>query len=358
MNIAELCLSPDLGGLELHVAHISTFLSLKHKVLALLNTHSKLEPLFKEKNIAYTKFSRDSLFTKIATAKKIATLIDKEAIDIIHVHWTKDLVIAVLAKKLASKKVKIVQSRHMRMTLKKDDIFHRYIYRNIDLMFAVTKQVAQELEDLIPLHVRPKIEQIYLGVNEVKGYSSEQIQAFRNEHKMQGFCVGIIGRIEPRKGQYLVMEAVNTLENVSAYIVGHAMNDEYLEQLQEKASAKVHFLGFMKEPNLFYQACDVIILATDCETFGLVLIEAMKNEIAVIGANNCGALEIIEDGKNGLLFENANASSLAQTIEKLYLDKALHVELVNQAKKDVDTKFALDKQFGLYEQALEKLITP
>jgi len=108
---------------------------------------------------------------------------------------------------------------------------------------------------------------------------------------------------------------------------------------------KLIFLGFVNEPSKFMQICDVIVAASKNETFGLVVIEAMKNQKAVIASKSGGFLEIIDDGLNGLLFENENVEELCMKIEKLYSDKKLKDTLALEAKRKVDLEFDSEIQF-------------
>ena len=138
--------------------------------------------------------------------------------------------------------------------------------------------------------------------------------------------------------------------DIKVYFVGHAMNEEYLNFLKQKVKSynlekEVNFLGFVNEPSKFMQICDVIVAASKNETFGLVVIEAMKNQTAVIASKSGGFLEIIDDGLNGLLFENENVEDLCMKIEKLYSDKKLKDTLALEAKRKVDLEFDSQKQF-------------
>ena len=60
-NILEVCLSPDLGGLEIHVKDLTKFLSIK----AVLNPKGKLKELFQKENIPFETIGRYS-FIKLA----------------------------------------------------------------------------------------------------------------------------------------------------------------------------------------------------------------------------------------------------------------------------------------------------
>jgi hypothetical protein len=120
-NILELCLSPDLGGLELYMVRASHFLN----AYSVINVNGKLESYYQNTDVHYSKIGRYSFI-------KLARLIDENDIDVLHLHWTKDIPIAVLAKFFSRKKPKLVQTRNMRMTRFKDDFYHRFLYKNIE----------------------------------------------------------------------------------------------------------------------------------------------------------------------------------------------------------------------------------
>ena len=83
---------------------------------------------------------------------------------------------------------------------------------------------------------------------------------------------------------------------------------------------------------------DVSVLATHCETFGLVVIESMANKVPVIATNKCGPMEIIDDGKDGLVFDRSG-DDLAKKIELLYNDKELKNKLAKNSYNKVKEKF-------------------
>lgn len=345
-NILEICMSPDLGGLELYMAKTALSLDKAFSLTAVLNTNSKLESYFKDK-VEYEVIDKKSNIFMFGSAKKLAQIIDEKDIDLIHLHWTKDIPFVVLAKLLSKKKPKIVQSRHMTMTRYKDDFYHNFLYKNIDLILAVTEQVKEQLLEFIPSKVRPKLEVLYVGSDELREQESFTLQS-------RGFNIGMVGRINRDKGQYLLIEAVSLLRkkglDVYAHIVGNPMKESYLKELQEKVQElnledRVFFLGFVKNPQAFYKACDVVVLASKRETFGLVLVEAMKAGVSIIGSNSGGVVEIIEDKKSGLLFESQNAQSLADAIELLYHDEALRNSLAKEGQKRSNEQFSNALQF-------------
>lgn len=364
-NILELCLSKDLGGLELYMVRASHFLHDKLNCVSVINQDGKLQQYYKDKEYKYEELKNGSLFSAYATAKNLAKIIDDNSIDVLHLHWTKDIVVAVLAKLLSNQKPKLVQTRNMTMTRFKDDFYHRFLYKNMDMMLAVTHQVKEQIQKFVPNDIRPNVEVLYMGADTPEQISQDEKQILRDKYNLaSSFTVGLVGRIEEGKGQYLLIDAIKELNkkdiDAKALLVGHAMSEEYLDSLKDGVKKdsledKVIFTGFTTEVQKLMQVCDVVVLATDSETFGLVLIEAMHSNIAVVATNNSGPLEIIEDGKSGLLFKVKDSKDLADKLESLYKDESLKKSLADAGKNRAIDMFSSDTQFEKLKDILEKL---
>ena len=346
-NILELCLAHGLGGLEMFVASCYENFSMKTTCKVAIVKDSKLDNYLGDIEKFYIK--RNKLFP-LLPALKLAKYIDANEIDIIHFHWTKDIITAVLAKILSKRKPKLVQSRHMRMTRFKEDFYHKWLYKNIDIVHAVTEQVKEQLQKFIPQDVRPKIAMVYLGVK-ASTVDEEKVASLKKQYDIKNeFIVGMVGRIEEGKGQYKVIEALDILKDldVKVFIVGSAMDEIYLKNLKRKISdlglsKKVIFTGFTKDVDEYMQLFDVNILATENETFGLVVIEAMINKIPMIATAKGGPLEIIEDGVDGMLFDGSS-DDLAQKIALLYNDTQIKNKISNAGYVKAKEKFDWTKQ--------------
>jgi len=350
-KILEVCLSPGLGGLELFTMHCHNFFSQKGECHIAVAPNKKLDHYIDGIDKLYVK--RNKLFPFLP-AYKLAKHIDEKHIDILHFHWNKDMITVVLAKIMSKKKPHIMLSRHMGMTRFKDDIYHRWLYKQIDTIHAVTAQVKEQLIKYIPSSVRPDIELIYLGVEPKEKIDINDLK--KKYHLKDEFVVGIIGRMQEGKDQHIVIEAIAKLSdlNIKLLIIGEAMDDTYLQKLHQMCKAlnvksKVIFTGFTKETDAYMQLCDVTVLATQNETFGLVIIESMVNGTPVIATDRGGPLEIIDDGIDGLLY-NGSSEELADKIKLLYIDKNFKDMLALNSLKKVTDKFNKEKQ-------LEKLYT-
>ena len=357
-NILEFCLSPDLGGLELFMVNCYEDFKEKTNCKVIVAEGKKLDGHIEDESKIHLKRNK---FFPIVPALKLAKIIDEHEIDMIHFHWTKDIATVVLGKILSKRKPQVMQTRNMTMTRFKDDVYHKWLYKNVDVMHAVTYQVKEQLEKFIPKEVRPKVEMVYMGT-EGESVSKEKKQELNEKYGLaESFVVGIVGRIEEGKGQYLVLEALAKLKelDIKALIVGHTMDEQYLLELHQKVSDlgiedKVVFTGFTREVNAHMGLCDAMVLATKQETFGLVVIEAMINEVTVVATNKGGHLEIIDDGVDGMLFER-NSESLAEKLELLYEDRALNSKLLEAGQKKAeemfDSKKQLNKLYGVINES-------
>lgn len=357
-KICEFCLSPDLGGLELYMMRASRYLG--DTCISVINEKGKLKSYYEESPYRFATLKRRSVLLSWLNARKLARIIDDEEIDVLHLHWTKDLPLSIMAKLLSKRRPKVVQSRHMTMTRFKDDFYHRFLYKNLDMMLAVTQQVKSQIEKFIPSDIRPVTEVLYIGAEQPTVISSDE----RNERRQQmgldkAFTVGIVGRIEEPKGQHILLEAVKALHqngiDAKALIVGHAMDEGYLQKLQNDYTDIALFTGFTREAQVLMQLCDVMVLATENETFGLVLIEAMMCGVCVVASNSGGPLEIIDDGVNGLLFKTFDSSDLAEKLTLLYRDSVFRQAFAKAGRVKALEVFESQKQFAELQKVLEHL---
>jgi L-malate glycosyltransferase len=362
-KLMELCLSPDLGGLELYMVRAAKALDDTFDVLSVINPLGKLEQYYAGTPYRCEPVVKKGTVSVFGAARKLARIIDREGTDIVHLHWTNDIPVAVLAKMLSRRKPKLVQTRNMTMTRFKNDPYHKLLYRHIDMMLPVTFQVAEQLRRFIPEAVRPRIEVLYMGSDRVERLGDAEVEALRGELGMSGqFAVGMVGRINEQKGQHLLIEALAAIDDpdVHAYFVGHEMKAGYTASLEARAKelgvdGRVHFLGFMKNPHRFFQACDAVVLASRRETFGLVLIEAMQVGTAVIGPDSGGVLEIIDDGETGLLFSNRDSGSLAGAIARLRDTPELAAAVAQAGAAKAAQMFSNEKQFEQLASLLRSL---
>lgn len=338
---------------------------LGEECISVINEKGKLKSYYEDSAYRYFTLKRRNVLFSWLSARQLARIIDDEVIDVVHLHWTKDLPLAIMAKFLSARKPKVVQSRHMTMTRFKDDFFHRFLYKNLDLMIAVTQQVKDQIQRFVPSDISPRIEVLYIGAEQPVMISDEEKKERRQQLGLENsFTVGIVGRIEPPKGQWVLIDAIEKLIHqgidAKALIVGHAMNEEYLAVVQKDVAMRglhdrIVFTGFTNEAQTLMQLCDVMVLATENETFGLVLIEAMMCGVCVAASNSGGPLEIIDDGVNGMLFKTFDSEDLASKLAQLQQDEGLRKTLAMAGKEKALERFESVKQFDALKRVMESV---
>ena len=368
LKLLTLCLSEGHGGLELHVSRsIRHYKNKKIDYHAILAKNTFLSTQIRSSWDKLTLLPTPKLRSfPLITAKRIARLIDTQKPDILHIHWNKDLPLAVLAKTLSQHKPKLVFTRHMDIRHGKHDLYHRYFYSQIDRYLTVTARIAAEAQTLLPIP-KNKIQHLYLGVATAPSDPMSRTDFFEKYHLNPSlFTVGVLGRIEPAKGQHLAIEALAILHQqnypVQLIIAGHVMESGYLAQLinlcQEKRLTKyVCFIDFIDQPMRMMATLDALALTTNQETFGLVLAEAMRCQVPVIGSNAGGVPEIITHQETGLLFTTGDSNDLAMQIKYLIDDPQEKEKIAQQGKMKADVMFDEEQHFAtlfdLYKETLE-----
>jgi len=368
MNILVLCTSGDLGGLELYAERERRSLGEQgHSCYFVTRENGSLAKRL-GKNREQCLFLRPHWkILPLLTALQLARYIDANDIDLIHIHWVNDLTLAVLAKCFSRRRPALVYSRHMGITRPKKDAYHRFFYTRIDQVLVVSRQVQKEAHDYLPLPPE-RVSLLYLGVPAAgKSGQLDYRSLLPEKFLKQPFRIGMFGRIEHGKGQHLLVEAMAKLVSQGfdggALIIGSVMDERYFEQLKntvEDAGIEdnIAFADFIESPQQAMSCCDVVVLLTYCETFGLVLVEAMRQGVAVIGTDAGGVPEIISHEQTGLLIPPGDANALAISLRRLYEDEALKQQLAKNGKFSADEKFDEQVHFNKLNNILTKMIEP
>ncbi len=364
MNILELCLSPDLGGLELYMQRCCRELAPRHTLHPWVVAGGRLDTRLREEGFTPQTLAKRSGPLPWLSARRLAAYIDQHAIDVLHMHWTKDLPLAALARRLSRRKPLLVSTRQMQITRPKRDPYHDWLYAQVGVHLAITDNLAGNLRRFLNPAYADRVERLYYGVAPPRHFLSvEERAAKRAELGFDDdtFAVCLVGRVKHYKGQHLLVEALGRMltrgERVAGLIVGHAMDQTYLDNLKRRVQengwqAAILFRDFIEQPQQIMQACDCVVLTTVEETFGLVLPEAMRAGVAVIGSDRGGVPEIIEHGVSGLLFRSTEVDDLEAQLETLRQDPTLRARLAKAGQQRADTLF----DDALHFPALEALL--
>ncbi|MEA5569755.1 glycosyltransferase family 4 protein [Calothrix sp. UHCC 0171] len=186
-----------------------------------------------------------------------------------------------------------------------------------DRVIAVSQAVAVSMEKRgIPKHKLQVISNGILGTP--RFVPSDCIP-----EPLQHPAIATVSGIYKRKG---IGELLAAFEQISGefpqahlYIVGDGPDREYFEA-QAKASAaadRIHFEGFQRQPQRYLLSCDIFVMASYHESFGLAIAEARETGCAIIASNVDGIAQTLDGGKAGILVPPKNSQAIASAMSEL-----------------------------------------
>lgn len=280
-------------------------------------------------------------------AFRLAKIIRQHKIEVVHAHHRNDILVMVLGALLSFRKVRLFFTRQMPLPHFKRDPYHRWLYGRLTGMITITEKLKQDVLKKIPVDAH-RVQRLYYGVPAPSPITEKDRLDFLSISSSSDFNIGVFSRMEHQKGQHLVIEALHLLTAKGVfpklYLAGNTSNEAYVKSLKEKVATyglekQVTFKGFLKEPQKAMQCLDVYLLPSRSEAFGLVLAEAMRCGVAVMGVHAGGVPEIIEHEQTGMLFEWDNPDQLAGQLEWLMMHPDIRKKMAAQGKAKADREY-------------------
>lgn len=222
-------------------------------------------------------------------------------------------------------------------------------YLALDSLICVSHYVRESLLRLYPELAHKHIVVIHNPINTESIRAKAQVRQV--EKKRFSFCQ--VGRLTHQKGLETLLDANAILQKegleYDIWLVGEGerYKRELLARIESQGVSNVKFLGFQENPYPYIKACDVCVLASYYEGYGLVLAESCVLGKAIIASDIPTSKEILIDSQVGEcaeFFVSKDAQSLADSMRRLYTDKVRVKELESKAlsiAKNFDVECAL-----------------
>ncbi|SES80159.1 N-acetyl-alpha-D-glucosaminyl L-malate synthase BshA [Oceanobacillus limi] len=303
----------------------------------------------------------------LALATKMAEVIDREELDILHVHYAMPHAIcAILARDIAERNVKIVTTLHGTdiTVLGIDDTFKKMIkygIENSDMVTAVSNSLVEETKER--LGVEKAIHVIHNFVNEQE-YFKKELAPLKQQYGIEPGEKVVIHISNFRKVKR-VKDVVRTFAKVRKQVdaklllVGDGPEYSSVSQFVSKLEMDEHvlFLGKQKNISDLLSISDLKILMSEKESFGLVLLEAMNCEVPCIGTNIGGIPEVIKHNETGFIVELGDTGGAADYAVKLLQDEFLlnrfSQNAVAFAEKNFHSSRIVNQYVKLYQEVLQ-----
>lgn len=192
---------------------------------------------------------------------------------------------------------------------------------------------------------------------------------FRPSAKPTGNYILWVGRTsDPRKNVRLLLEAYTLLQKNRAdppelYIVGDGLTDSdaaFARSRQIEDKIRLVARAGVEELAEIYRNAKFLVLSSNEEGLGIVILEAMASGLAVVSTDCGGPATAIIEGVTGLLTPTGNAVALADAMAELLNDPSLRNRMGAEGRRVAERRFSLaaaGKIFlDTYDQVLNKEI--
>jgi glycosyltransferase involved in cell wall biosynthesis len=354
-KVLILCLSKHgFGGLELQMAHKTReWIERGNSALLVVIEDSPLHRYVVDKQIPHRAIRQRVEYVDLITAGVLSGIIREFKPSFCLVGITRDLSIALLARMLTvglKNPPRIILYQQMISGLKKRDLFHNWVYRNIDgaivpaqymhTMLLETTCIAPDKVKTIPYgisveHFRLPTQDERISARKLYGFDEDDIVC----------CIP--ARFDPLKNQQMCIDAMaiiakeTTNQSILLWCVDNPSTDpdSYYMRMQRYVTElglqkRVRFSGFTDDFRSILFASDIYLMTSRIETFSLAVVQAQATGICSIGTATGGTPEQIIHEETGLLVESDNAKELASAILRIVSDSKLR-ERLSQCSREV-----------------------
>lgn len=184
------------------------------------------------------------------------------------------------------------------------------------------------------------------------------------------FVAGIVGRLQPWKGQHRFIDALAILcergHDIHGLVVGgdaFGLSPEYAQELKLQVARlglqdRVAMVGHVADARPYMAAMDVLVSASEREPFGIVLIEGMAEGVPVVAVSDAGPAEIVEPEVSGILVSTPDPGLIASAVEGLVKDPGRRDRLADGARRRAVERFSAAAMADALEAELRPLAAP
>ncbi len=358
LKILQLSSAASFGGGERYVADLTNSLVTRgHDLYAVVRPHSPL--------IAHLKVERDRIKTlplrnalDVPSAHELARFIGRHEIEIVHAHMARDYSLAAYAAR-RNRQTKLIVTRHVLFQMNR---MHRHTLARAHRVIAVSNAVARELRAQ-RIVTDSQLAVVPNGVDVARFAINFDRSGFRQSIGLpaHGPLVGSIGELRTlkRHDDFIRAAARVASQFPETHFVLAGLDTspssevhKHLEQLVLETGLKdrFHFLGWVEDAEKLLGAIDVFVSASETESFGLAIAEAMAAGTAVVATATEGAQEVVDDQETGFLVPIGDVARISDSIALLLSDGDLRHRLGTRAREVVKAKFSLERMVDQIEQ--------
>jgi len=292
---------------------------------------------------------------------RVARLFRAEDASVFHAHRTEanQGAYGVLAAIAARLPAVVVTQHHLNVTYASGRRAQEMLVSaGVDRFITVSHEVARNLR---PRCLFPgRIQVIHNGIDLRPFGRPPNSELRRVLNKGTGRPIVLcVSRLEPtQKGLRFLVSAARMVPEAQFILAGEGEERAALEaQAKELGVAdRVTLLGYWEDLPDLMASCDLFVLPSLCEGFGLVIAEAMASGRPVVASAIGGVNEVVVDGETGLLVPPGDPDALAAGIRRVLSDPALAERMGAAGKLRAHREFSAETMIRRTTELYEKLL--
>lgn len=310
-------------------------------------------------SIPYRVLPKTPGMCNLAGIMAVAKMLRNHDVDVVHAHNGRTSLVAVCAKKLASKG-RVVLTQHF---IEPDyvnrrgpagilaGLIHKFILRNVDQHICISEAVKSTFLGRQEQAVvnRDSVHIVNNGVDDVysrldRTQCREQVLSYLNLPATTKLIL-CVSRLEPEKDVQALLSSLVNIDKAIPYhclIVGDGSERTQLESFVRKVKIddRVSFLGYRADVPNIMKASDLFVLPCPAEGFGLVIAEAMFAGLPVVAINHGGPVEIVICQETGLLVPRNDIMSMSDAIGELLENTSQSLAMGVKGQQRAQTVYA------------------
>jgi L-malate glycosyltransferase len=220
--------------------------------------------------------------------------------------------------------------------------FLRFIIRKIANAAKVCTAISSDTKRrAVELHkIKKKIVVTHLGINGLHKANKSR-QDFGLQENTPLFAS--IGRIIPRKGYDVILQALSKVDNAHLAIIGDGPLTESLKKLSTELGIndRVKWMGYLSEEDKIniLDVSDAYVSAAEHEGFGIVFLEAMESGLPIVSTWEGGQTDFLRHERNALLNAPQDVEGIAKNMKRIIADTGLANRMSENNRQDVKTYY-------------------
>jgi L-malate glycosyltransferase len=296
---------------------------------------------------------------------QLIRIIQKRQIDVVNIHYPGEFAVffALCRRIMSFSLVTSVHGADLFPGGKRQDSYPqriRFLLKSSDRVVAPSKRHQADVAAVFPF-LQKELTFIHNGVD-LEELQRPQGGMIPYSHGSYVLCIAMHNK---KKGLDVLLRAFallrNTAPSLKLLLVGDGPLRGELERLALclGLTDRIQFLGLRgrEEVARLLHGCEVFVLPSRSEPFGIVVIEALACKKPVIATTVGGIPEIIENGKTGLLIEPDNPEALAAALTNVLQNESLRLAIARAGNAMVREKFNTKNMGASYEAIFDDLMT-